>query len=337
MIFEFAWIWILLLLPLPLLMRWWRQAPQSHAPLANVSLPLIHTIDEQPSKKRSPRILLPLCWILLLLAAARPQWVDEASAPIVEQGRDLLIAMDLSQSMELDDMRWEGVSTDRLTIVKNLLSEFVQQRRGDRLGLILFADHAYLQSPLTFDVDSVAQFIDDSVTRLVGKSTAIGEAIGMGVKQLMQLPNEQRVLILITDGQNTSGEVEPLEALQVAVESDVVIYTIGIGAESYQQRTLFGRRTVDPSADLDEALLKRIAEETGGQYYRAASGQQLAEIYQALNQLNPMAEAESFFRPRAELYPWPLSLACLLLTLQLVLPLIRQIAANRIALRSHHD
>jgi Ca-activated chloride channel family protein len=336
MSFEFAWWPLLLLLPLPLLVSRWRKlnSDNDSAPLRNVSLPLVETAQQGLTPSRQRPAILWLVWLLLLFAVARPQRLDEANSPFVEQGRDLLIAVDLSSSMEFDDMTLNGKVVDRLSAVRQLLSEFVQKRRGDRLGLILFADHAYLQSPLTFDVDTINQYVQEMTQRLVGDRTAIGEAIGMGVKQLMQLPNEQRILILLTDGQNTSGEVDPRDAAKVATDAGVTIYTIGIGATAYVQRTLFGRRTVNPSADLDESLLKDIAKQSGGQYFRATNTDELENIYQELDQLNPITKSEIFYRPRQELYIYPLAAASLMLAMRLFIPVL---LACFIRLRRRHD
>ncbi len=138
----------------------------------------------------------------------------------------------------------------------------------------------------------------------------------------MNHPAEQRILILLTDGQNTSGSVDPMQAAEMAAKNQVVIYTIGVGADELYQQTLFGARKINPSQDLDEGALIKIAEMTGGQYYRARSTEDLSKIYQEINALNPISEAQQFYRPQYELYYWPLALATLLLVASLASPML---------------
>jgi len=196
--------------------------------------------------------------------------------------------------------------------VKTVVADFIQQRKGDRVGLIFFADNAYLQAPLTFDLKTVSDYMQQAVLGLVGEQTAIGEGIGLALKRFDAADNPQKVLILLTDGQNTAGEVKPLEAAKFAQDQGVKIYTIGVGADAYYQRTLFGNRKVDPSHDLDEATLKTIAAQTGGQYFRARDASSLAAIYAELDKLEPVEQAQQQFRPQTDLFHWPLAIALLL-------------------------
>ncbi|WP_051326835.1 VWA domain-containing protein [Aliagarivorans taiwanensis] len=329
---SFAWLWIWLLLPLPLLLKRWRKPQQQlSASLNNVSLPSLDSQQQQTIHSKRPQQLWQwLLWSLLLAALSRPQLLGDSPEPIVEQGRDLLLAVDMSGSMQINDLVQDDEQVDRLTIVKALLKEFIAERRGDRIGMILFADHAYLASPLSFDLQALQSQVDDLVHGLVGDMTAIGEAIGMGVRQLLEQPAEQRILILLTDGQNTSGSVDPMEAAQVAADNQVVIYTVGIGADEMLQRSLFGVRKVNPSWDLDEQSLIEIAQMTGGQYFRARDQQQLQQIYREIADLNPISEAEQFFRPKKELFFWPLGLMLGLLLLKLALALPRPVAAPNV-------
>lgn len=319
MSFTFAWWPILFLAPLPLLIRFIKKQPKQSqlAPLLNYSLPYFD-VAEQTSKTSSHRLAQWLIWIALLLAAARPQWLDNATTPITRQGRNMMIAVDLSGSMQIPDMQWNGKQVSRVTAVRHLLGRFVNQRRGDRLGLILFADHAYLQTPLTFDTTTVHQFVEQMRQGLVGNKTAIGEAIGLATKELMKLPAKQRVLILMTDGQNTSGTIQPLAAAHIAKVNHVVIYTIGLGSTSFTQQTIFGPQTINPSQDLDINLLKNIAKMTGGEFFRASNSRALKGIYQQLDKLVPIKGPKQYYRPPHELYFWPLSIALLIL---LVMPL----------------
>jgi len=324
--FEFVWPYVFLAAPLLWLVeRFSHKQTQSPELLLNSSLPYSQAQPAvEQSNSRLKQGLQWLVWVLCLCALARPVWLDEQLQGIDEQGRDVLLSVDMSGSMQIKDMQLRGEAVDRLTALKSLLADFIEQRRGDRLGMILFADHAYLASPLSFDLDSLLIQVNELVHGLVGDRTAIGEGIGLGIKQLMNHPAEQRILILLTDGQNTSGTVEPMQAAEMAAKNQVVIYTIGVGADELYQQTLFGKRKINPSQDLDEASLKQIAGLTGGQYYRARNTEELAQIYQQINALNPITQAQQFYRPQHELYYWPLALAALVMLVMLAKPLLAQ-------------
>jgi len=173
----------------------------------------------------------------------------------------------------------------------------------------LFGREAYLQTPLTFDRQTVRTLLLESVIGLAGKETAIGDAIGLAIRTLEDagIEDGRRVLILLTDGANTAGEVDPLKAAELAAERSMVIYSIGVGADSMTVRTLFGERQINPSADLDEATLARIAEITGGRYFRARDTEELVEIYEILDELEPAESDEAGYRPITEFFYWPLA------------------------------
>jgi Ca-activated chloride channel family protein len=314
---EFAWPWLFAVLPLPLLVAWLMpRAPE--APGTALRVPFYAALSGVAAGRRSaasrPRLLLAaLAWVLLVFAAARPQFVgNPVRLPVT--GRDLLLAVDVSGSMETEDMQLGRQVTDRLTAVKAVAGDFIEQRKGDRLGLILFGDQAYLQTPLTFDRKTVHTLLNEAAIGLAGKSTAIGDAIGLAVKRLRERPAENRVLILLTDGANTSGGVEPLKAADLAAREGVRIYTIGVGADEMLVQGFFGTQRV-PSTELDEATLTAIAQKTGGQYFRARDIGSLQKIYALLNRLEPVSRDEETFRPVHELYPWPLSGALFLTAL----------------------
>ena len=229
-------------------------------------------------------------------------------------GRDLLVAIDLSGSMEEQDMQLRGSWVDRLTAIKSVGREFIERRVGDRIGLILFGREAYLQAPLTFDRKTVETLLDESAIGLAGKETAIGDAIGLAIRTLddAKVDAGRRVLVLLTDGANTAGSVEPLKAADLAAQRKMVIYPIGIGADSITVRSLFGLRQINPSSDLDETTLTAIANKTGGRYFRARDADELTKIYALLDQLEPAASDERGFRPVAELFYWPLAAALVL-------------------------
>jgi Ca-activated chloride channel family protein len=247
-------------------------------------------------------------------AAARPRWVGE-QLELPVSGRDLMLAVDLSGSMEIEDFVIDGDAVDRLTATKYVASDFIARRNGDRLGLILFGRNAYLQTPLTFDLTTVRTLLLESVIGLAGKETAIGDAIGLAIKRLKDNDEQSRVLILLTDGANTAGEVTPLKAAELAATHGLKIYTIGIGADEMIRRTLFGRQRVNPSRDLDEKTLRAIAEQTGGQYFRARDTAELERIYTQLDELEPVEAEQQTFRPVQALFVWPLAAALAISTL----------------------
>jgi Mg-chelatase subunit ChlD len=222
-----------------------------------------------------------------------------------------MLAVDVSGSMEEKDFVIDDKRYDRLTATKYVVSDFVQRRIGDRLGLILFGTRAYLHVPLTFDRRTVQTLLNEAFIGITEDEpqTSIGDAIGLAVKRLQNEKTDSRVLILLTDGANTAGELTPLKAAEIAAEHDLKIYTIGIGADEILVRSLFGTRRVNPSADLDEKTLQAIADKTGGRYFRARNTEELEQIYQLLDQLEPVEKDKQFFRPKAELYAWPLALA----------------------------
>jgi len=310
-----AWWWMLAALPLPWLVRVFVPAEPLDrdaalkAPVASEFADLAGV--RSPDAQRRIRLaLLSLVWVLAVLAAARPQFVGEpVSLPM--SGRDLLLSVDLSGSMEEQDFQLNGQWVDRLTALKSVATDFIDRRVGDRVGLILFGREAYLQAPLTFDRATVSTLLDESVIGLAGKETAIGDSIGLAIRTLDDAGVEagRRVLLLLTDGANTAGAVDPRKAAELAAQRKVVIYTIGIGADSLTVRSLFGVRQINPSADLDEDTLTAIAEMTGGRYFRARDTAEFAEIYTVLDALEPAESDERGFRPITELFYWPLGAA----------------------------
>ncbi|TAA43792.1 MULTISPECIES: vWA domain-containing protein [Corallincola] len=314
---EFQWLWLLLALPLPLLSYFF--LPQVETKAGALRLPTFALLSQHSLTANSGgrpvqiKWLAIIAWVLLVIAASRPQWLGDP-VEVPAKGRDLMLAVDLSGSMEIEDMQVRGRAVDRLTLVKHVVGEFIERRNGDRVGLILFADNAYQQAPLTFDTGTVKQLLADTVIGLVGQSTAIGEAIGLATKRLLADEQPQKILILLTDGQNTAGEVSPLDAAKVAAEQGVKVYTIGVGADEMIKRTFMGTRKVNPSADLDEVTLTKIAALTGGRYFRARDAEDLAQIYQEIEQLEPVDQDRPMLRPTTEIYFWPLGLAFLLIT-----------------------
>jgi Ca-activated chloride channel family protein len=313
MTLTLAWPLALLALPLPLLAAWLLPRAPASAGTA-LRLPFYNalhaSLGERHAAAHRGRLLLAVAgWLLLVVAAARPQFIGEPLALPVS-GRDLLLAVDISGSMETPDMQLGRQVTDRLTAVKAVAGEFIGRREGDRLGLILFGEQAYLQTPLTFDRQTVRTLLNEAAIGLAGKSTAIGDAIGLAVKRLRKQPQQNHVLILLTDGANTAGSVDPLKAADLAAAEGLRIYTIGVGAESLLVRGLLGSRQVSNN-ELDEATLTAIADKTGGRYFRARDIAGLESIYQLLDELEPASQEGEVFRPVRELYTWPLAGALL--------------------------
>lgn len=316
---EFVWPWMFYLLPLPLLVRWLLRPAETQQ--AALRTPFLEDFREQATAGMRPArdmrflALAGLCWLLLITAAARPQWVgDPVDLPV--SGRDLMMAVDLSGSMQEQDFLINNHPVDRLTAAKKVAGEFIERRAGDRLGLILFGDQAYIQTPLTFDRKTVNTLLQEAVLGLAGERTAIGDAIGLAVKRLQHADENSRVLILLTDGANTAGEVQPLKAAELAAQIGLKIYTIGIGADEILRRSFFGGvQRINPSQDLDEKTLTAIAEKTGGRYFRARNTKELQQIYGLLDQLEPAEQEKQSFRPTRSLFHWPLALALSLMAL----------------------
>ncbi len=312
--FEWAWPWIFWVLPLPwLVMRLLKPAvipPGSALRLPYAQLPITLAADAG-SAARSRLWMASAIWLLLLMAAARPQWLGEA-LDLPRTGRDLLLAVDASGSMSTPDMTLGNQAIARFAAVKVIAGDFIQRRAGDRVGLILFGSQAYLLTPLTFDRKTVQTQLNESAVGLAGRETAIGDAIGLALKRLHARPENQRVLILLTDGVNTAGELDPRKATELAVAEHVRIYTVGIGAESLRVDNFFGSQMVNPSSDLDAAMLTEMAEKTGGRFFRARNTEELAQIYRDIDRLEPAADQVEHYRPIEELFPWPLAAALLL-------------------------
>jgi Ca-activated chloride channel family protein len=319
---ELVWPWAFLLTPLPLLVYFimptaTREDAALHAPFYQ-RLASINPTSLSRTRQTNNRLNLWLgiiAWLFLILAATQPQWLGEpVSLPTT--GRDLMLAVDISGSMKVEDLQLDDQAVTRLAVVKKVVSEFIERRKGDRIGLILFGSNAYLQVPLTFDRNTVKTLLLESQIGFAGEQTAIGNAIGLAVKRLRNRPQQSRVLILLTDGANTAGEIEPLKAAEIAAQETIKIHTIGVGANEMITPGLFGSnfgsRRVNPSADLDETTLKGIATATGGQYFRAHNTEQLTQIYALLDQIEPVKQDDELFIPKRSLYIWPLAFSLLI-------------------------
>ena len=321
---SFVWPWFYLILDLPFLYRKLRRSANSESPYleSTILLSIAETqnrLVSSTSQRRLLILLLIIAWLSLVTAIARPVNIGDPVA-LPTTGRDILLAVDISGSMEREDMIINGRQVNRLYAVKSVVSEFVNTREGDRLGLILFGERAYLQTPLTFDTKTLRDLLIEAQIGFAGNGTAIGDAIGLSVKKLKERPDSNRVLILLTDGSNTAGVLSPSEASDIAKKAKVKIYTIGIGDGRQRNQGLFGQTLVNQNNDLDERTLTAIADLTGGKYFRARDPRELRSIYDQLNKLEPIDQDEELLRPITSLFHWPLAL---FLTCSLLIILIR--------------
>ncbi len=335
---SLAWPWMLVALPLPLLVRY-LTPPVIGTQDAGLKVPSLKSFAVLSDRAEVEQLfnwrfwLSVIAWMLLVLAAARPERIgDELDVPV--SGRNLMLAVDLSGSMDAKDFELGSRRVDRLTATKAVASDFIGRREGDRIGLILFGERAYLQVPLTLDRETVKVLLLEAFIGLAGEKTAIGDAITLAVKRIhdQQIDASEQVLVLLTDGANTAGEIDPMKAAQLAQQVGLRIYTIGIGAEQMQVSSLIGgSRNINPSADLDEETLTGIAEMTGGRYFRAKDTAGLQDIYRLVDELEPVDEPEAGFRPVKSLYYWPLGGAFALAGLLCVVSLLQNLALRRLA------
>jgi len=312
---SWQWPYLFALLPLPLLIRW--LLPARESALGAVRVPFYESLeslhDNTAGAGKSTWLLAGLAlltWACLVTAAARPTWIGEP-VNLPQERRDLMLAVDISGSMKEKDMLVNGRYIRRVDAVKAVVGDFVAKRAGDRLGLILFGEQGYLQTPLTYDSKTVNQQLQEAQLGFAGNATAIGDSIGLAIKKLRSRPADSRVLILLTDGANTAG-TNPLKAADIAAEAAIRVHTIGVGADTKITQDFFGRQQqINPSSDLDETTLNAIAKKTGGQYFRARDPKELQDIYQELDKLEPIPEEQSF-RPTRSLSHWPMAIALLL-------------------------
>jgi Ca-activated chloride channel family protein len=308
---QFAWPWMLVFLPLPWLIA--RALPAAMPQAGAVFLPFAASvgIDTALQLRASSRwrvAFFILVWLLLVAAATRPQWLDEP-LPVATSARQLMMAVDTSGSMQTQDMA--GGAT-RLQVVQAVGSEFLRHRAGDQVGLILFGTRPYLQAPLTTDLNAVGEFLREGMIGMAGPETAIGDTIGLAIKRLKAQREQaggqgEMVLILLTDGGNNAGLMDPIEAAKFAAQEGLRIYTIGVGAQVQQ-----GMGGAVGNTDLDEDTLKSIAQITHGAYFRATDVASLNQVYAEIDKLEPTRAQAQWYRPVTEWFAWPLALSLLL-------------------------
>jgi Ca-activated chloride channel family protein len=324
---TFAHPWLFLLAPLPWLIR--SLAPAHHERKAAVRVPFLQRLSRlaglQPGSgvavARRPVtqwLVLSLAWLLVVAAIARPQWLEE---PIIKElpMRDLLVAVDLSGSMETEDFTdADGHTVDRLTAAKEVLDAFLARRDGDRVGLILFGSAAFVQAPFTGDLEVVRELLDEAQIRMLGPRTMLGDAMGLAINLFERSEVDERVLIVLTDGNDTGSLVPPERAAEIARDNGVVVHTIAMG-----DPTAVGEQA------LDEKTLENIAATTGGGYFHANDTEELEAIYDHLDEINPRQVETQSYRPLRDLYYWPLAVAMLLTLLYIMILEIRLCHINR--------
>lgn len=318
--FHFHFPWFALLLPLPLLIRWlWPNRPKE-SDVVEISFPSVHRLKnlfptsqfDWQKKSSLFSILLWASWALLVFALMQPENVDQYRQ-VQNKGYDLMLAVDISASMQALDFSTRDKAISRLDVTKQVVTDFIKGRQGDRLGLILFGQNAYLNVPLTLDSTSVILMLNGAASGMAGNATAIGDAIGLGVRTLRERPSGSRVMILLTDGEDNASSIPPLEATKLAKKYGIRIYTVGIGKQGpvpYPNQ-LGGYAMAE--IPIDEKLLKEIAQETGGQYFQATNQKMLASIYAKIDELEKSEANETLFLIREPLYQYPLGLSLLIL------------------------
>ncbi len=323
---EFHWPWMALLLGLPLLARLGLKSSETAAQEQQEHrTTLLHPNLEQlasafhghrpktPLGRKLYAGLLITLWAGLTLAAMRPQWMEPYTETRIE-GYDLMLAVDASHSMEALDFSANGKPISRMQVVKGVMRKFIEGRENDRVGLIIFGNQAYVLSPLTLDRDAVISLLNDLSARIAGDGTAMGDAIGLGVKKLRERPKGSRVLVLIADGNSNAGLIPPLDAARLAASAGIRIYAIGVGSNQKDVPIMENGKLITRN-DLvfDEAVLKRIAEQTRGAYFRATDTQALEHIYKRIDELEKsQADARTLLIPHP-LFRWPLAVALLAL------------------------
>lgn len=308
--FTFSYIWVFLLLPLPLLVWKFSRPHREERPAVQTPFfdELVELSGQVPGsgaivRKQSllRQIIVSLCWVLLVAALARPQWIEP---PVIKEipSRDLLLAVDLSTSMDTEDFTSpDGNTINRLDAVKEVLDQFLQRRKGDRVGLIVFGSAPFLQVPFTEDLELCRELLAEAQVGMAGPKTAFGDTIGLAINIFKESTVTNKLLIVLTDGNDTSSKLEPVKAAQIASDNDIMIYTVAIG---------------DPQSvgeeKLDERTLEQVAETTSGSFFRANDRKELENIYVKIDELSTHEIETTSYRPRVDMYHWPLVLAIVL-------------------------
>ena len=305
--YQFVWPIVFALLPLPLILRQVLRGSSNASNLNEDALkvPFFTRLQNlKATSVHSGRFISPLIWsliwILFVIAAARPVWIGD---PIVleKEARNIVLTLDVSGSMEEEDFDINGQPLTRLEMVKRLAEDFIQKRRGDNLGLVIFGSEAYTYAPLSPDTKTLTGLMDEIGIGIAGTQTAMGDALALATQTAVSVPENARIVILMSDGYANAGVVQVEEAIQIAKNANVKVYTIGIGSDKQTIQDFLGFVQIDASLDLDEDTLRHIAQETGGQYFRAKTSADLAKIYQLIDDLETTKADETTIRPRKEM------------------------------------
>lgn len=306
---SFAWPWMFVLLPLPwILMYVFKKYHAATHVAPTITFPKMAKVQQAYAKSGNARrrvslwqqIFVSIAWLLMVVSLMRPELVNDV-AYSSNVGYDLMLAVDLSRSMDIVDFTEHGKPLSRIAATKKVVANFVRNREGDRVGLIVFAEQAFLTIPLTLDTGAVSKLLNNLLVGMAGERTAIGDAIGIGVQNLRKRPETSRILILLTDGEDTASRIPPIEAATIAQKSNIKIYTIGVGNK------------------LDETLLEKIANMTGGIYYKVTDVNTLQKVYQQIDSLEKSESAQRVVLIKTQLYQWFLGFSLLLLIVVYVL------------------
>ncbi len=319
--FENSWL-LLLGLVIPLII--YHYLKRDHG--TRLKFPSISTLKRLETSKsvylrHSLIVLRSLCLLFLVLAMARPQ-SGKKTTEIVTEGVDIMLVLDTSGSMQALDFKVDGKRINRLEVVKKVVADFIAGRKNDRLGMVVFADQAFTQCPLTLDHGVMLEFLDKVQIGMAGDGTAIGSAIGTAVKRLKDIKAKSKLIILLTDGRNNSGRLSPEKAAEIARKYGIKIYTIGAGTKGqapFLVNTFFGPQYVYQQVDLDEGTLKQIADTTDGRYFSATDTESLKKIYARIDKMEKSQVKVKEYMEYNELFCWPLLLALGFLLLEIVL------------------
>lgn len=299
------WPWVFLLTPLPLLVSYFRSNSSDisiRLPI-NLTLALSQSTGSYSQKFNFQTTLLWITWLALLVALSQP-WQPGETVVQPVSGRAIAIAIDVSGSMERRDFEINGEVEDRLSIVKDVAQSFIDNRKGDRISLVLYGKSAFIASPLTFDLESVKSMLASAGIGMAGRSTAIGDAIGLSIKTLANDPSSLKAIVLLSDGTNNAGSVEPESAAELAKTLGIRVHTVALGSEDKNS----GGYTLAQSADLDEETLITVAEQSEGSFFRAKTYADLQDIYTEIDALERTEVNAPPVILRHDLRHWPLYL-----------------------------
>ena len=314
--FSFLWPFIAFILPLPWILRHiLKPVPKQETPAFAIYVPFFKRLESQNTKDsivlpQKTKIWAVLGWFLLVLSCMRPTWLGDPVA-LKQSAHNIILAMDVSGSMSERDFTMNLIPQTRLDMLKKISDDFILGRKGDNLGLVIFGSEAYTHAPLSPDIKTLRELVSEIGLGIAGDQTALGEALALAVRTASSVPADSQIVILLSDGYSNAGQLSPEEAIKLAKNQNIKVYTVGIGSDAKTVRSFMGNFQINPSLDLDEATLKKISDETGGKYFRAKSVDDMKNIYTTIDQLNPIMKDTDFIRPQKGLFYIPLALALL--------------------------